>query len=317
MSGVHHHLVVSHQQVGALFRAVRIRNRKRQADVAVAAGVPRSLVSSVERGHLGDVPIGQLQAIAWQLEIRVELVATWRGGDGARIVNARHSRMHELVAARLAARSGWEFATEVTFSEWGERGVVDVLAWHGATRTLLVIELKTEIPDPAGLVAQVDRYRRLARKIGRARGWDPLHVATWVLVAESDFNRRQHARHKLMLSNAFPLDGQFMRRWLRDPSASPASRAGGPAGGPGAAPSAPSGDRVPGGVSGLSFLANVAVGVTGGRLGPTKRVGRQRPSLDTPHSLGSDARATHGRRNPAVAGSRSAVGAPHVGEDLG
>ena len=344
MSGVRHHLDVSDQQVGALFRAVRIRSRKRQEDVAVAAGVPRSLVSSVERGHLGDVPIGELQSIASQLEIRVELVATWRGGDGARIVNERHSRMHELVAARLTPASGWQFATEVTFSEWGERGTIDILAWHAASRTLLIIELKTEIPDPAGLVAQVDRYRRLALKIGRDRGWDPLHVATWVLVAESDFNRRQHARHKLMLTNAFPLNGQFMRRWLRDPSAGPASRVEGAGGGPGAAPSAPggarvpggdrvpggapsaapsapSGDRVPGGapgrVSGLSFLANAAVGVTSGRLGPTKRVGRQRPSLDAPQSLVDDAQEAHKRMNPAAPGDPSAVEAPQAGEDLG
>ena len=329
MSGVRHHLDVSDQQVGALFRAVRIRSRKRQEDVAVAAGVPRSLVSSVERGHLGDVPIRELQAIASQLEIRVELVATWRGGDGARIINERHSRMHELVAARLTPASGWQFATEVTFSEWGERGTIDILAWHAASRTLLIIELKTEIPDPAGLVAQVDRYRRLAQKIGRDRGWDPLRVATWVLVAESDFNRRQHARHKLMLTNAFPLNGQFMRRWLRDPSAGPASRVEGAGGGPGAAPSAPGGARVPGGgpssapsgapgrVSGLSFLANAAVGVTSGRLGPTKRVGRQRPSLDAPQSLVDDAQEAHKRMNPAAPGDPSAVEAPQAGEDLG
>ena len=323
MSGVRHHLDVSDQQVGALFRAVRIRSRKRQADVAVAAGVPRSLVSSVERGHLGDVPIRELQAIASQLEIRVELVATWRGGDGARIVNERHSRMHELVAARLTPASGWQFATEVTFSEWGERGTIDILAWHAASRTLLIIELKTEIPDPAGLVAQVDRYRRLAQKIGRDRGWDPLRVATWVLVAESDFNRRQHARHKLMLTNAFPLNGQFMRRWLRDPSAGPASRVEGAGGGPGAAPSAPGGapsaapSGAPGRVSGLSFLANAAVGVTSGRLGPTKRVGRQRPSLDAPQSLVDDAQEAHKRMNPAAPGDPSAVEAPQAGEDLG
>lgn len=218
MSGARHHRPVSDQQVGATFRAVRIRGRKRQEDVAVSAGVARWRVSAIERGRLDGISIGQLRAIASQLEIRVEIVASWRGGDGARIVNERHSRMHELVAARLAAEPGWAFATEVTFSEWGERGTIDILAWHGATGTLLVIELKTELPDPAGLVAQVDRYRRLALQVGRARGWEALTVASWVLVAESDFNRDQLARHWLMLRNAFPLDGRFLRRWLRDPS---------------------------------------------------------------------------------------------------
>lgn len=34
---------------------------------------------------------------------------------------------------------------EVSFSIYGQRGVIDILAWHAATRSLLVIELKTEM----------------------------------------------------------------------------------------------------------------------------------------------------------------------------
>lgn len=268
------------QQVGALFRAVRIRGRKRQADVAREAGVARWRVSAIERGHFDAIGIGQLRAIAAALEIRVELDASWRGGDGARIVNERHSRMHELVAWRLAASLGWVFATEVTFSEYGERGVIDILAWHAATRTLLVIELKTEIPDPAGLVAQVDRYQRLAAKVGRDRGWIASSVAVWVLVAESDFNRDQLARHRLMLRNAFPLDGRFLRRWLRDPSSGSRPDTEGTGGGAGA-------------VRGLSFLANVTLGSTGERLGPTKRVMRRRRTSAEADSLTNAQPATH------------------------
>jgi transcriptional regulator with XRE-family HTH domain len=39
-------------RVGASIRAVRIRRRWRQADVAERAGVSRAFVSLVERGHL-------------------------------------------------------------------------------------------------------------------------------------------------------------------------------------------------------------------------------------------------------------------------
>ena len=205
------------QRLGALMRAVRIRRRLRQADVAAAAGVDRSWVSRVERGHVRDVSIGRLRAIAGVLEVGLEIVPSWRGGEVARVINERHSRLHELVAAHLARTAGWEFATEVSFSFWGERGVIDILAWHAAQRILLVVELKTEIPDPAGVIAQVDRYRRLAPEIGRQRGWHATSVATWVLLAESDMNRRQLARHRAMLRNAFPLDGRTLRRWLRDP----------------------------------------------------------------------------------------------------
>jgi transcriptional regulator with XRE-family HTH domain len=290
------------QQVGLLFRTVRIRSGKRQEDVAAAAGVHRSRLSSIERGILDDASIRVLRAVAAQLEIRVEIRASWRGGDGVRIVNERHSRMHELVAARLAATPGWEFATEVTFSEWGERGVIDILAWHAATRTLLVIELKTELPDPAGLIAQVDRYRRLAPTIGRDHGWNALAVATWVLVAESDLNRRQLARHRVILRNAFPLNGHFLRRWLRGPAPGAAERTRAP---------------TVAHASGLSFLVNVAGGDTNGRLGPTKRVRRRRLSPDKPETLAKDPAAARRGGNPAAAGAPSRVKAPGGGAELG
>ena len=284
---------MSDQKVGALFRAVRIRSRKRQQDVAGGAGIARWRISAIERGHLDAISIGQMRSIASQLDIRVEIGASWRGGDGTRVVNERHSRMHELIAARLAATPGWEFATEVTFSEWGERGTIDILAWHAASRTLLVIELKTELPDPAGLVAQVDRYRRLAPKVGRARGWDALTVATWVFVAESDFNRDQLARHRLMVRNAFPLDGRFLRRWFRDPSRGSRSEAEGLSGGAGRGPAGAAIAAGRGGaVNGLSFLANVTVNSTSGRLGPTKRVARRRQGSGEPDSLTNDQPAT-------------------------
>jgi transcriptional regulator with XRE-family HTH domain len=300
------------QRLGSLLRAVRIRRRLRQEDVAAAAGVDRSWVSRIERGHLGTVSTGRLRAIAGVLEVGLEIVPTWRGGEVARVVNERHSRLHELFAAHLARTPGWEFATEVSLSSWGERGVIDILAWHAALRLLLVVELKTEIPDPAGVIAQVDRYRRLAPGIGRDRGWDATSVATWVLVAESDMNRRQLARHRVMLRNAFPLDGRTLGRWLRDPGGRAGVAAGVAAGGAGAGVRGQSGAGVRGqaAVNGLAFLANAGPAITSPRLGPTKRV-RARPIL---------ANAAPGRQkrgNQGLGVGSTAVRGPRNAPDLG
>jgi transcriptional regulator with XRE-family HTH domain len=288
------------QRLGALLRAVRLRRRLRQGDVAAAAGVDRSWASRIERGHLRDVSTGRLRAIAGVLEVGLEIVPTWRGGEVARVVNERHSRLHELFAAHLARTAGWEFATEVSFSSWGERGVIDILAWHAAQRVLLVVELKSEIPDPAGVIAQVDRYRRLAPGIARERGWHAASVATWVLLAESDMNRRQLARHRVMLRNAFPLDGRMLRRWLRDPGGGAGVAAGrAAAGAAGGAPPGAAGGAAAGAVNGLAFLANAGPAITNPRLGPTKRV-RARPIL---------ANATPGKQKRGNPGLQSRSGA--------
>jgi hypothetical protein len=172
-----------------------------------------------------------------------------------------------------------------------------------------VVELKTEIPDPAGVIAQVDRYRRLAPEIGRERGWNATSVATWVLLAESDMNRRQLARHRVMLRNAFPIDGRALRRWLRDPGSGAGAAAGGAAAG--AAGRAPAGAGVAAGaVNGLAFLANAGPAITNPRLGPTKRV-RARPIL------ANAAPGKQKRGNPGLQSRSGAVRTSRGAQDPG
>lgn len=68
-------------RAGAAFRAVRVRRRWRQVDVATRAGGPRSLVSDIERGHISTTSLARLRAVAAVLEIRLDVVARWRGGS--------------------------------------------------------------------------------------------------------------------------------------------------------------------------------------------------------------------------------------------
>jgi hypothetical protein len=95
--------------------------------------------------------------------------------------------------------------------------VIDILAFHPGRRALLVIELKTQLVDMHELLGQVDRYRRLARRIARERGWNADTVGVWVVMRETMTNRRRVGAHASVLRVALPDDGQAARRWLRDP----------------------------------------------------------------------------------------------------
>jgi transcriptional regulator with XRE-family HTH domain len=55
-------------QLGRSIRALRRRRDWRQADLAAAAGVSRSLISLIERGQIDDVRISRLRGIARALE---------------------------------------------------------------------------------------------------------------------------------------------------------------------------------------------------------------------------------------------------------
>jgi len=205
-------------RVGTICRALRIKKRWRQQDLGEKAGVTRSDVSRLERGHAGELDVNVVVRIVTALGGRLEFNVSWRGGELDRVLNARHSALHEAVARYFLRLPGWVFAPEVSFAVRGERGVIDILAWHAATRTLLVIELKTEIVDINELMGKVDRKRRLGVAVARERGWVPASVAVWVIVGESKTNRRRVQTHAATLRAAFPLDGRQIARWLRQPT---------------------------------------------------------------------------------------------------
>jgi transcriptional regulator with XRE-family HTH domain len=209
---------VNAERLGRIVRAVRIRLRLRQVDVARRAGVSAAVVSRIERGRLREVSLAALESVATALDIRLEIVARWRGGDLDRMVNAKHAALAEAAIAWLRKQAGWEIRPEVSFSLGGERGVVDLLAWHAATRTLLVIELKTDIVDVGELLGTFDRKRRLAWRIAATLDWRPSVVGAAVVITEGRTNRRRVAAHALTLRAALPDDGRRLRAWLAAPA---------------------------------------------------------------------------------------------------
>jgi transcriptional regulator with XRE-family HTH domain len=206
------------QRLGGIVRAVRIRRGLRQQDLALRGGVSQSTISRVEAGHMNTLTIRHLETVLAALDIRLDVVARWRGGDLERLLNARHSALHDAIARWLRRRRpDAVLQPEATFSIYGERGSIDLLVWLPAERALLVIELKTELVDLNELAGTLDRKRRLAPQIARERGWEPRVVGVWLVVQSSRTNRQHVQNHRAFIRSALPDDGRAVRRWLARP----------------------------------------------------------------------------------------------------
>ena len=70
------------------------------------AGVSRGLVSLIERGHIRRVSLDVLRRVAAVLEVRLDVVARWRGGELDRLLNAAHSGLEDDVARWLTRVDG-------------------------------------------------------------------------------------------------------------------------------------------------------------------------------------------------------------------
>lgn len=161
---------------------------------------------------------GSLDAIASALGARLTLVVHWNGADLDRAIDEGHARLTAIVIDRLG-KLGWTSRVEVSYSVFGERGSIDVLAWHAATATLLVIEIKTELGSIEGLLRPLDAKVRLASRIAREQvGWHAARVAAIVVFPESDAVRRQVRRHAGVLDLALPATSREIGSWVRKPT---------------------------------------------------------------------------------------------------
>lgn len=213
-----HHPAVDTVAFGRGFKALRVRKRLRQDDLAGEAGVSRGAIARIEQGHADRVTVETLEKAARPLGARLVCRLSWNGEGLDRLLDEDHAATVEQVVRSLAA-AGWLVATEVSFNVWGERGSIDLLAFHPGTRILLVIEVKSVVPDVQATLVTLDRKERLAIEIGRERGWDAVAVARLLVIRDSRTSRRRIDEHAATFENAFPDRIARIRGWLAKPDA--------------------------------------------------------------------------------------------------
>ena len=175
-------------RLGSQFRALRLRKELRQDDLGRLARLSRSLISRIERGLIDNVRFGDLDRAARALGARLDVRLRWNGEALDRLVDESHAMLVDIVIALLRA-----------------------------TGILVVVEVKSVVPDNQEMLATLDRKTRLAARIARDRGWEARSVARLLVVGDSATSRRRVARLASTYDVAFPLRGQAVRQWVRKP----------------------------------------------------------------------------------------------------
>jgi transcriptional regulator with XRE-family HTH domain len=203
-------------RLGLSIRALRRRRRWTQQHLAAQARVSRSVVGRIENGEAARLAVHTLLSVAAALGASVSLRILWHGEGLDRLLDAAHAQLTDRVV-RLLLESGWQAVTEVSFNIRGDRGTIDILAFHEPSGSLLVIEIKSVLPDLQSMLGTLDRKARVAAEIGRGRGWRVTTVSRLVVLPDDRTARRRVEQHEAIFSSTLPSRTVAVRRWLRDP----------------------------------------------------------------------------------------------------
>jgi len=179
--------------------------------------VSQQAVSKLEAGRIDGMTVRVVGLILGAVDAEFVPQLRWRGGELDRVADEGHARLVGEVAAMLR-RDGWEVAVEVSFSVFGERGSIDLLAWHAATRSLLVIEVKTTVNSVEETLRRHDQKSRLASRIAAERfGWRARSVSRLLVVRDAGSARARVERHSAVLDSVYPSRAWAVRSWLAAP----------------------------------------------------------------------------------------------------
>lgn len=205
-------------RVGRILRFLRRRRGWTQSRLAEQVGLSQQAISLIERGHSSTLAGRTVQEVFGALDARWEPVVSWRAGALDRLLDEDHSRLVAATASRLR-QLGWAIEVEATYSTFGERGSIDVLAARADLGTVLSVEVKSEITTVEATLRKIDEKDRLVRRlICRDRfGFGPVSVGRLLVLPATDTTRRRMRASAIVLDAALPARGMTVRRWLTEP----------------------------------------------------------------------------------------------------
>jgi transcriptional regulator with XRE-family HTH domain len=209
---------VDDRRAGRFVAAIRVQLGLRQDDVGTRAGVDQKVISLIETGQMDRVSVRRFRRVCAALGIDSSIELRWRGGQADRLIDAGHAAIVEAVM-NLLAEAGWDTTPEFSFNVFGDRGSVDILAWHSRSRTLLIVEVKTRLTDLQAMLLSLCRKVRVVPSEAASRsGWHRTGLGTIVVVAATHGNRTVLREHRATFEAVLPATTAEVKRWLRTPT---------------------------------------------------------------------------------------------------
>ena len=200
-------------------RGPRRRQGLRQIDLAVP-GRSRDFSRQLEAGRAGSLRLDDIRGHFAQLGATVRVSAWWNGAALDRTLDDRHARVVDGTVSRLIPFD-WLVETEFTFSEWGERGSIDVFAAQPTRRAVFVGEAKSAWGSIEETLRVLNVKSRLAPVLAeRHFGFQPTSIATVLIFPEDRTARRIAQRFAATLETTFPARNREVKAWRRQPAGS-------------------------------------------------------------------------------------------------
>ncbi|MBA2380473.1 MAG: helix-turn-helix domain-containing protein [Chloroflexi bacterium] len=192
-------------QLGVTIKQMRLRIGWTQRELARRADVSQALVSAIENGRLPTLTFATAARLIEVMGGRLIIDATQPFlADRERQRDAGHARCETYAARRLEV-DGWLVETEVEVAGDRSRGWIDLLAFHPPTRTLLVVEIKTELHDLGAIERSLGWYQRESWSAARRLGWRPARVVGCLLILATEANDRRIRENSGSLRRSYPL----------------------------------------------------------------------------------------------------------------
>ena len=209
------------ERIGEVIRRTRTEHRWSQDSLAERLHVSQSKVARLESGHLTFVDVELVSRAFAELGIRATFDANTLGLAGRREQrDLVHAACEGHVARRLH-RSEWAPRLEVEIGQGRWRGWIDVLAFRASDRSLLVVEVKSELDDVGRIQRTIGWFEREAWSAAERLGWRPRRARSALLVLATAENDDRLSRNATALRATFPGSAAQLAGWVDGTAAVP------------------------------------------------------------------------------------------------